>query len=81
MELVDAAALRLTSDLASDPVTGAMLGMHDGEAPSGNGHGGAVPALPRVANGMGRTSAKRLAEQFPAVHSKGTCADPQLCTT
>lgn len=45
MELVDAAALRLKSDLASDPVTGAMLGMADGEAFSGNGHGGAEETL------------------------------------
>src|SRR5580692_7071909 len=50
MELVDAAALRLQSDLASDPVTGAMLGMEDGAAVSGNGHGAAEESA-RAARG------------------------------
>jgi Mn-containing catalase len=41
MELLESAAIRLKSDPASDPVTGAMLGMDEGEALSGNGHRGA----------------------------------------
>jgi Mn-containing catalase len=42
LELVNAAAARLKSDPASDPVTGAMLGMDGGaQSMAGNGHRGA----------------------------------------
>jgi Mn-containing catalase len=41
MDLLNAAALRLKSDPASDPITGAMLGMGGVEVPSGDGHSGA----------------------------------------
>lgn len=49
-ELLEAAAIRLKSDPASDPVTGAMLGMDAGEALSGNGHRGAE-AIAKAARG------------------------------
>jgi Mn-containing catalase len=51
LELVKRAAMRLQSDLKSDPVTGAMLGMDNGtQDPSGNGHSAAAlsPKAPKI---------------------------------
>jgi Mn-containing catalase len=54
-DLLNAAAMRLKSDPASDPVTGAMLGMDGGAALSGNGHSGAE-ADARAARGPVKAS-------------------------